>query len=104
MSFTPLRHISVHVDEPDEGVYVWVLMERAGDLRWAEIQRATSGEATYRQAMADGLVALQAMVDDLEVGPRGAASRSGAPGPSPSPSPPGPQKPSKPFFGFGPAR
>ncbi|MET1116393.1 MAG: hypothetical protein ABWY08_15785 [Comamonas sp.] len=89
----PLRSIAVHVEEPRRGAFAWVLLERENADTWREIERTQRPAATYRQAMADGLLALQAMIDDLDQGPREPAQRgAGQPG--------GEAR----FFGFGPAR
>jgi len=64
-----LREIAIHVCEPAAGSFVWVLSER-GQGRWKELQRADSGVSTYRQAMAHGLLALQSLIQDLDIGPR----------------------------------
>jgi hypothetical protein len=67
-----------------------VLIEQASLGHWVEHQAAEEWVASYREAMAAGLLRLQLLVDDLERGPR----ERGAP-PSPPPKPPaGP-------FGFG---
>jgi hypothetical protein len=68
-SLRQLRHIAVHVEEPSRGRYVWVLTER-DDGGWREFARCMAPAATYKRAMADGLLTLQAMVEDLDVGPR----------------------------------
>lgn len=65
-----LRHIAVHVTEPSVGDFRWVLTELAPDRSWSDIRSAEDGVSTYRQAMADGLQALQSMVYDLDTGPR----------------------------------
>ena len=65
-----LRHIAVHVEEPDPGNFAWVLTERKGGGSWRELDKCTAPLATYQAAMAAGLVVLQAMVGDLDVGPR----------------------------------
>ena len=64
-----LRHIAVHVEEPKPGRFAWVLTER-GAHDWQELDKAVSLAQSYHQAMADGLAALQALVQDLDVGPR----------------------------------
>lgn len=46
---------------------------------WIEIQAAEAPMGSYREAMAAGLMALQAMIDDLEQGPRAAAAADPAP-------------------------
>lgn len=45
---------------------------------WNRFQRAYLASPTYREAMADGLLALQALVPDLDTGPRVAAVQPGA--------------------------
>lgn len=100
---TQLREIAVHVEEPRPGRFAWVLSEREREGgRWAELQRASAPVDSYRQAMADGLLALQALVDDLEQGPRKAQAPAGRSRPAAAP-PAAPPRP-RGFFGFGPAR
>ncbi|GKT20911.1 hypothetical protein [Acidovorax sp. SUPP3334] len=66
-----LRPIAIHVEEPAAGTFRWVLIERDdGSGTWAPIQKSGAATDTYRQAMADGLLALQSMIEDLDVGPR----------------------------------
>ncbi|CAN7596449.1 hypothetical protein [Acidovorax sp. Leaf78] len=65
-----LRLIAVHVEEDSAGGFEWVLSERDGRTAWGEIQRSASAAGTYKDAMAGGLVALEAMVEDLDIGPR----------------------------------
>ncbi len=67
---TLLRPIALHVEEPTEGDFRWVLNERDARGRWVELDRAVATAGTYRQAMADGLLALQALAEDLDTGPR----------------------------------
>ena len=103
-----LRTISIHVEEPRAGSFEWVLAERQPDGAWTEFRRADAPAGTFRQSMAEGLQALEAMVDDLDAGPRRAVS--GTPGEKPhkarahgdgdAPEPP----PRTSLFGFGPAR
>ncbi len=72
---TPLRKLTVLVDEPREGAYHWLLIEATGEYIEAWIQVSESDELyeTYHQAMAAGLLALQAQIEDLDLGPREAA-------------------------------
>lgn len=112
MPATTLRPIAIHVQEPAPGRFEWVLTERGSGNAWAETQRAPAPAATYRQAMADGLLALQALIDDLDIGPRctaaqapvqhGPAGRRARPASSDAAPPPLPARRS--LFGFGPAR
>jgi len=77
MTMASLRRIAVTVDEIREGRFDWVLMEKDTESKeWKPIRRADSSAATYHEAMAAGLMALQAMVGDLDTGPReGAAEK-----------------------------
>lgn len=79
-----LRRIAVHVEEPQPGRFAWVLSELSDEAEPSLTVIAQAGKPvrSYQQAMAQGLWALQSMVDDLELGPReaaaGAASSRGA--------------------------
>ena len=98
---TSLRTIAIHVEERAAGSFSWVLSERDDAALWTELRRAPAGVASYQQAMAQGLVALESMVDDLDQGPRRADTPPAA-DKGPAAGPKAPPKPS--FFGFGPAR
>lgn len=89
-----LRSIAVYVEEPKRGSYAWVLIERETADSWRELERAHRPAASYQEAMADGLLALQALSADLDQGPRASA------GPRAAGQPGGEAQ----FFGFGPAR
>ena len=67
---TTLRHISIHVEETSPSAFHWVLNEREDGDRWNEIAKSDSAARSYKDAMAKGLAALQALVEDLDVGPR----------------------------------
>lgn len=85
----PLRHIAVYVGEPEPGWFAWSLMEASEDLAtWSRIETTDEWVGSYKDSMAAGLLALQAMVDDLDRGPREAP-------------PTEPQKTSGSRFGFG---
>jgi hypothetical protein len=87
---TSMRRIAIYVNEAGDGGYRWMLIERGPkSTHWTEIQAAEEPVETYREAMAAGLVALQAMIADLDVGPREAAA--------PEPA----SKPRGSHFGFG---
>ena len=64
----PLRAIAVTVEEPETGSFVWVLLEQG--LEWEQLLRAERATKSYAKAMASGLLALQGLIDNLEVGPR----------------------------------
>lgn len=86
---TPLRRISVYVEEPESGWFQWVLAEAAEGLSiWHDLKAAEEWAPTYKEAMAEGLLALQDLIEDLDQGPREA--------------PPKPKEASAVFgFGFG---
>ncbi|MDB5849260.1 MAG: hypothetical protein JWP29_3012 [Rhodoferax sp.] len=72
MTPLPLRHIAVYVEEPRPKRFAWVLNESAdGGAHWDMLQRAGKPVGSYQEAMAGGLAALQEMVDDVNLGPRG---------------------------------
>jgi len=64
-----LRNIAVTVTEDEEGAYRWRLVELE-DERWQVLGRQRRAVKTYQAAMAAGLLELQAMIDDLDLGPR----------------------------------
>lgn len=100
---TTLRPIALHVEEPAEGDFRWVLTERDARGRWAGLDRASAPAGTYRQAMADGLLALQALVDDLDTGPRKAADGEADADPEDGHADGGTAPKRRTLFGFGPA-
>jgi hypothetical protein len=71
-----LRRIAVHVEETPSGGFEWVLSEADdnGDEDdegpWRSLKRARKAADTYKASMADGLLALQSLIDDLDAGPR----------------------------------
>lgn len=71
-----LRLVAVHVEEPRPGTYEWVITEQRSGDQWVEIDRASGGRHRYKEAMADGLVSLEQMIDDLDHGPRRRLSRN----------------------------
>lgn len=98
---TSLRSIAIHVEQGQSGTFRWVLSEWDSGPQWLELRRAPAGVASYKLAMAQGLVALESMIDDLDQGPR----RAAAPAAAENDAAAGPKAPAKPsFFGFGPAR
>lgn len=111
-----LRLLAVHVAESDPGQFEWVITERVKEDRWTEIHRAEDGYKTYKSAMANGLVALEEMISDLDVGPRRDPEQTDQtqtspqgrvqPAPSDEKDAASPQeKPKKAaYFGFGPIR
>ena len=72
MTPLPLRHIAVYVEEPRPKRFAWVLNESAdGGVHWEMLQRAGKPVGSYQEAMAGGLAALQELVEDAKLGPRG---------------------------------
>jgi hypothetical protein len=98
-----LRHIAVHVEEPRNSQFVWVLTERAGE-NWQPLSRAKSPVRSYKLAMAEGLLALQDLVEDLELGPRAQQEETARPSPAAAPEPAKTAPAQGAYFGFGPAR
>jgi hypothetical protein len=102
----PLRRIAVHVEEAQPGRFAWVLSElpRAPGASWSEIGKAGKPARSYQEAMAQGLWALQSMVDDLETGPRGSAEEADgdeAKGDEPASESPAAKGGARTAFGFG---
>ena len=62
------RSIAVTVEESEEGGFIWLLLEHT--VEWTPLKCADRPTKSYAKAMADGLLALQALVTDLDVGPR----------------------------------
>lgn len=105
-----LRHIAVYVEEPKQGRFAWVLAELEG-RSWRELDRSDSPVGSYKTAMAEGLLALQAMVQDLDIGPRAADAPAdeGDAGErhdqeAKRAAPAKEAAPGKRYFGFGPAQ
>lgn len=103
-----LRAIAVSVEAAGSG-YRWLHLEREQDSEiWAVLDRSPEQRTTYHQAMAEGLVALELLVDDLAVGPRSAevvdyrSVEQKDATPAPQADEVG-KEPSKSYFGFGPA-
>ncbi|CAN7762264.1 hypothetical protein LJR039_007148 [Pseudorhodoferax sp. LjRoot39] len=98
-----LRQIAVHVEEPHSGKFTWVLTERAGE-DWQPLSRAQSPVRSYKLAMAEGLLALQDLVQDLDLGPRARQEKADTPSASAAPRPASTTPAKGAYFGFGPAR
>lgn len=65
-----LRRIAVFVDEPDPGLYFWVLIENTEDAEiWRDIDAAEGPQTTWRAAFDVGNAALLALVSDQAAGP-----------------------------------
>ena len=88
-----LRSIAVTVFEDKEGAFRWRLVE-LGDEGWQVLGQQARSMKTYKAAMAAGLVELQKMIEDLDVGPREDESER-------EPEPEEGKKKSGAAFGFG---
>ena len=86
------RSLAVTVREGPLGSFSWLLLEQEGDEGWLDLQASPRGVKTYQRAMADGLLALQALIVDLDAGPRDDVPDAGNEE----------AKGSHAFFGFGP--
>ena len=85
-AMSSLRSVAVTVLEDSKGAYRWRLVELEED-NWRLLRQQPRAMKTYKAAMAAGLVELQAMVEDLDVGPReeelgSEAERESAPAPA----------------------
>lgn len=72
-----LGHIAVTVEEPEAGDFEWVLLEQG--VEWTTLKRAKRPAASDANAMAAGLRALQAMIEDLDATPREEETEQRAP-------------------------
>lgn len=64
-----LRSIAVTVEEREPGSFVWRLLEHASG-EWTSLDVARRSSTSYAKSMAAGLLALQALIEDLDAGPR----------------------------------
>lgn len=65
-----LRKLAVTVSEEDSKAFRWEVVELLPDGAWDVVKAGGRRLRTYHQAMAEGLLALQNMVPDLDLGPR----------------------------------
>lgn len=97
------RAIAVTVDARPDG-FRWRLLESEdGGDGWEVLSTAPASVKRYRDAMADGLLALQALTDDLDAGPQTELQREDAEDPS-TPSDEAAPRRKGGVFGFGPLR
>jgi hypothetical protein len=105
-AMSSLRSIAVTVIEVEEGAYRWRLVELDSNGEggtggegagggegqgWRVLRQQPRAMKTYKAAMAAGLLELQKMIVDLDLGPRDEEE----------PRPAKPAKKSGPVFGFG---
>lgn len=65
-----LRKLAVTVAEEEASGFRWELVELLPDGTWSALESSGKRLRSYHQAMAQGLLALQNTVEDLDVGPR----------------------------------
>lgn len=66
-----LRNIALSVDEPDPGVFHWVLMESTEDATvFGELDASEESFPSYQLALRAGVAALERLTQDLQTGPR----------------------------------
>lgn len=68
-----LRNIALTVDEPDQGVFHWVLIESTEDASvYGELAASEESFPSYDRALQAGVEALKKYSADLQQGPRAA--------------------------------
>ncbi len=68
---SPLRLISLFVDELENGAFHWFICERDPEsLQWQELESGGYPFEMWIDAWDDGCVALHAQVGDTRIGPR----------------------------------
>lgn len=66
-----LRRLSVFVDEPDPGVFHWVIIQCGGDgIPWEDVDASLGSFSTWKEAWDAGVAALMSYVEDPAIGPR----------------------------------
>lgn len=66
-----LRRLTVFVDEPDTGVFHWVIIQCGGDgTPWEDVDISLGSFSTWKEAWDAGVVALMSYVEDTAIGPR----------------------------------
>jgi hypothetical protein len=71
-----LRRIAVQVQEPEPGVFCWVLIESIADsTRFSDIATSDGTYDNWLLAMVGGVEALQRMTQDTSRGPRATQGR-----------------------------
>ncbi|AMM23152.1 hypothetical protein [Variovorax sp. PAMC 28711] len=66
-----LRRLTVFVDEPDPGVFHWVIIESKEDATvWEDVEASMGSFTSWADAWAAGVKALHGHVADPAVGPR----------------------------------
>lgn len=70
MHTTPLRHLALCVDEPEPGLYHWLVLESEDAMKtWFVLQACDDAYDTFGEAWEDGAAMLRGM-GDAQRGPR----------------------------------
>lgn len=66
----PLRHLALTVDEPEPGLYHWMVLESEDAMKtWFVLQASDDAYDSFREAWDDGAATLRDM-GDAQHGPR----------------------------------
>jgi len=65
-----LRKLAVTVGEKEPDAFRWEVVELLPDGTWEVVEAGRQRLQSYHLAMAEGLLALQNLVPDLDLGPR----------------------------------
>lgn len=70
MQATPLRHLALSIDEPEPGLYHWMILESEDAMKtWFVLEASDDAYDTFGEAWDDGAAQLRDM-GDLQHGPR----------------------------------
>lgn len=73
MQTTPLRHLALSVDEPEPGLYHWMVLESEDAMKtWFVLEASDDAYDTFSEAWDDGAAVLRGM-GDAQAGPRAEA-------------------------------
>ncbi|MET3381572.1 hypothetical protein SAMN05443580_13123 [Variovorax sp. OV084] len=76
---SPIRRISIHVEEPEPRRFYWVLMEEGNDAsQWGELESANEPCDMWLDALQAGTKALLRYVPDERIGPRASSDHEEA--------------------------
>lgn len=70
MQTTPLRHLALSVDEPEPGLYHWMILESEDAMKtWFVLDASDDAYDSFGEAWDDGAAQLRDM-GDAQYGPR----------------------------------
>lgn len=70
MQQTPLRHLALSVDEPEPGLFHWMILESEDAMKtWFVLEASDDAYDTFSEAWEDGAATLRGMGDG-QYGPR----------------------------------